>query len=208
MATYEIDGVVPVVHPTAYVHPSADLIGDVIIGAECYIGPSASLRGDFGRITVAAGSNVQDSCVVHAFPGADAILEEESHVGHGAILHGCRLGRNVLIGMNAVVMDGAVIGARSLVGASSFVRAGTLVPPTSLVVGNPATVVRALDEETLAWKEQGAQVYRDLARRSRASLRPVEPLPAVTPVRDALRVSTGPEVSRPLHERRQERGRP
>jgi phenylacetic acid degradation protein len=199
---YEIDGLVPVVDPSAYVHPSADLIGDVIIGADCYIGPSASLRGDFGRIVVAAGSNVQDSCVVHAFPGADAVLEEASHVGHGAILHGCHLEPNVLVGMNAVVMDGARIGGRSLVGACAFVRAGTQVPPASLVVGNPATVVRELDEETMAWKEHGAGVYRDLTRRSRQTMRPVEPLPDLDAVREGRRVSTGAEVSRPLHEQR------
>lgn len=206
MPCYEIDGVVPVVHPTAYVHPSADLIGDVLVGAECYIGPSASLRGDFGRIVVAEGSNVQDSCVVHAFPGADAVLEAGSHVGHGAILHGCHLEPHVLVGMNAVVMDGARIGARSLIGAAAFVRAGTVVPPASLVLGNPARVVRELDEETMAWKENGAQVYRDLARRSRATMRPVAPLPEADPARDAQRVSTGREVSRPLHERRRDGG--
>ena len=201
MTCYEIDGVVPVVDPTAYVHPSADLIGDVIIGAGCYIGPSASLRGDFGRISVAAGSNVQDCCVIHAFPGTDAVLEEEAHVGHGAVLHGCRIGRNVLVGMNAVIMDGVDIGDRSLVGASAFVRAGTVVPPASLVVGNPARV-RELDEETLAWKENGARVYQDLARRSLASMREVAPLPVLHDPRAAQRVSTGRDVSRPLHEHR------
>jgi carbonic anhydrase/acetyltransferase-like protein (isoleucine patch superfamily) len=122
---YEIDGVAPVADPSAFVHPLASVIGDVIIGPDCYIGPGASLRGDFGRILVGAGSNVQDARVVHAFPGADAVLEEESHVGHGAILHGCRVGAQTLVGMNSVVMDGAELGTRSLVGACSCVRAGT-----------------------------------------------------------------------------------
>ena len=204
MPFYEIDGVTPVCHPTAYVHPSADVIGDVIIGPGCYIGPSASLRGDFGRIVVDAGSNVQDSCTVHAFPGADAVLEERSHVGHGAVLHGCHLEPGVLVGMNAVVLDGARLGAGSLVGAASMVRAGMVVPPRSLVVGNPARVVRELDEETLAWKAHGAGVYRDLTRRCLSSLRPVRPLDEAEPERG--RVSTDASVSRPLHEMRERRG--
>lgn len=204
MSCYEIDGVLPVVDPTSFVHPSATLIGDVIVGPDCYIGPSASLRGDFGRIVVGRGSNVQDSCVVHAFPGADAVLEEESHVGHGAILHGCRIGRSVLIGMNAVVMDGADIGEASLVGACAFVRAGTVVAQASLVVGNPARVVGPLDEDTLAWKARGVGVYQELTRRSLAGLRRAEPLQTVSAARAALRVSTGTDVSRPLHEQRRE----
>lgn len=203
MTCYEIDGVVPVVDPSAYVHPSATLIGDVIVGPGCYVGPSASLRGDFGRILVGPGSNVQDSCVVHAFPGADAVLVEEGHVGHGAILHGCRIGRQVLVGMNAVVMDGAEIGDGSLIGACSFVRARTVVPPWSLVVGNPAKVVRELDEETRSWKANGVRVYQQLASRTRATLREVEPLERPEP--DRPRVSTDSSVSRPLHELRAER---
>lgn len=194
MTCYEIDGVVPVVHPSAFVHPMASLIGDVIIGEGCYLGPSASLRGDFGRITVGEGSNVQDNCVVHAFPGADATLEPGSHIGHGAILHGCHIGSEVLVGMNAVVMDGVVVGARSLIGAASFVRAGTDIPPESLVVGNPARVVRRLDEQALAWKANGVGVYQELARRSSATLRKVEPLTDVEENRP--RVSTGPDVDR------------
>lgn len=199
MPFYEIDGVRPVCDPSTFVHPTASVIGDVLIGPDCYIGPAASLRGDFGRIVIGAGSNVQDCCVVHAFPGADAVLEESSHIGHGAVLHGCRIGNNVLVGMNAVVMDGAEIGADSLVGAASFVRAGNVVPEKSLVVGNPA-VVRPLDPETLAWKNNGPGVYRDLTRRCLDGFREVEPLTAAEP--DRPRVSTGPEVSRPLHETR------
>ena len=200
MTFYEIDGVVPVCDPSSFVHPSATIIGDVIIGPDCYIGPSASLRGDFGRILVGAGSNVQDSCVVHAFPRADAVLGEESHVGHGAILHGCTLGRNVLVGMNSVVMDGAHIGARSLIGANSFVPAGLQAPDESLVVGNPARVVKQLDEQALAWKANGAKVYQELGRRSIATMRPVEPFEEVEP--DRPRVSTGSDVATPLHELR------
>jgi len=201
---YEIDGVVPAADPSAYIHPLASVIGDVIIGPGCYVGPGASLRGDFGRIIIGAGSNVQDSCVLHAFPGADTVLAENSHVGHGAILHGCQLGPHVLVGMNAVIMDGAVIGEDSLVGACSFIRAGTTVPPKSLVVGNPAKILRELDTETVQWKRNGVHVYQELARRSRSGLRAVEPLPAPEP--DRPRVSTDSSVSRPLHEMRAEWG--
>jgi phenylacetic acid degradation protein len=184
---YEIDGVVPAADPSAYVHPLASVIGDVIIGPGCYVGPGASLRGDFGRIIIGAGSNVQDCCVLH-----------------GAILHGCQVGRHVLGGMNAVIMDGAVIGEDSLVGACSFVRAGTTVAPRSLVVGNPAKILRELDPETVQWKRNGVHVYQELARRSRSGLRAVEPLPAPEP--DRPRVSTDSSVSRPLHEMRAEWG--
>lgn len=197
VATYEIDGVVPVISPTAFVHPQASLIGDVIVEEGCYIGPFASLRGDFGRITIGAGSNVQDSCVVHSFPGADATLHPESHIGHGAVLHGCTVHSLAMVGMNAVVMDGAVVGEHALIAANSFVPAEFAVPARSMVAGNPAKVIRELDETTLAWKARGVRVYQDLARRSLASLKPCEPLTSVEA--DRPRVSTTSEVSQPLH---------
>ncbi len=200
MTCYEIDGVVPVVDPTAFVHESASLIGDVIIGPGCYIGPFASLRGDFGRIVVGEGSNVQDSCVIHAFPGADAVLEPGSHVGHGAVLHGCTIRSFALIGIGAIVLDGAEVGENALVGAGALVKAGAVIPAGTLAIGSPARVVRELDDDTLEWKRNGVRIYQELAQRSRAGLRPVAPLPAIEA--DRKRVSTGPDVSRPLHERR------
>jgi phenylacetic acid degradation protein len=200
MPVYEIDGVVPVVDPQAFVHPDAVLIGDVIIGAGCYVGPLASLRGDFGRITVGAGSNVQDTCVLHCFPGADCLLEPESHIGHGAVLHGCTVRSGAMVGMHAVVMDGAVVGQRALVGANSFVPAGLDIPDEALAAGNPAKVIRQLDAQMLAWKANGLRVYQDLARRSLATLRPATALAA--PEADRPRVSTGRDVSVPLHEYR------
>jgi phenylacetic acid degradation protein len=178
LTVYSIDGVTPVVDPTAYVHPSAVLIGDVIIGADCYIGPAASLRGDFGRLDVRAGANVQDTCVLHAFPGHDTIIEEGGHIGHGAVLHGCRIKRHALVGMNAVVNDNAVIGEFSIVAAMAFVKAGMIVPPRMLVAGIPAKVVRELTETELAWKIEGTAGYVDLNRRSRATMRATAPLPA------------------------------
>ena len=199
MPSYEIDGVIPVVHPTAFVHPTAVLIGDVHIGADCYVGPHASLRGDFGRIVMRDGSNLQDSCTFHTFPGTEAVLEEDGHVGHGAVLHGCRIGRGVLVGMCAVVMDGAVVGERAFVAAQAFVRAGFEGPPRTLARGNPATIVRELTDAELAWKANGTGIYQELARRSRASLREVAPLPEAGPGRPRLPVDP---TSVPLDEYR------
>jgi phenylacetic acid degradation protein len=198
---YAIEGVRPVVHPGAFVHPDAVLIGDVHVGDGAYVAPLASLRGDFGRIVVGAGANVQDSCVLHCFPGAACELADEAHIGHGAILHGCTVGSFAMVGMNAVVMDGAVIGDEALVGAGAFVPAGLEVPPRHLVAGNPAKVVRELDETALAWKANGVRVYQELAQRSRGSLLVCEPLPEAEPDRPSL--STGTEVSVPLHVARQ-----
>ncbi|MEU8136893.1 DapH/DapD/GlmU-related protein [Streptodolium elevatio] len=194
---YEIDSVVPVIDPTAFVHPDAVLVGDVIIGPRAYIGPLASLRGDFGRITVGPGANVQDGCVVHCFPGTDTTIEEDGHVGHGAILHGCHVGRGVLVGMNAVVMDGVRLGDYAFVAANTFVKAGTVVPEKHLVAGTPGVVTRELSETELAWKANGTRVYQDLAVRSLASLRPAEARTEVEP--DRRRVSTDPSVAVPLH---------
>ncbi|WP_432993647.1 hypothetical protein [Dactylosporangium sp. CA-233914] len=200
MPSYSIEGVIPVVHPEAYVHPTAVLIGDVHVGAGCYVGPLASLRGDFGRIVMLDGSNLQDSCVFHTFPGTEAVLGRAGHVGHGAVLHGCRVGDGVLVGMNAVVMDGADIGEEAFVGAHAFVKAGFVVPPRTLASGSPARVVRDLTAQELAWKANGTRVYQELAARSRASLREVEPLPAPEPDRPTL--STDASTSVPLGEAR------
>jgi phenylacetic acid degradation protein len=186
MPCYSIEGVVPVVAPDAYVHPTAVLIGDVIVGPGCYIGPCASLRGDFGRIVLEAGVNVQDTCVMHSFPGADCIVEENGHIGHGAVLHGCVIGRDAMVGMNAVVMDRAVIGAEAMVAACAFVPAGTQVPPRSLVAGTPAKVRRELSDEDVARKLVGTRIYQDLARRCRASMTEIQPLAA--PEADRQRV--------------------
>ena len=171
---YEIDGVRPVVHPSAYVHPSAVLIGDVIVGARCYIGPLASLRGDFGRLVLEEGANLQDTCVMHGFPGEDTVVEVDGHIGHGAVLHGCRVSRNAMVGMNAVVMDKAVVGAESIVAAASFVKAGMVIPPRSMVMGTPAKVMRALTDEDVAWKSVGTRQYHELALRSMRTMREVE----------------------------------
>lgn len=186
MNTYEFEGIIPVVDETAYVHPTAVLIGDVIVGPRCYVGANAVLRGDFGRLILHAGSNLQDTCVMHGFPNCDTIIEIDGHVGHGAVLHGCRIGRNAMIGMNAVIMDNAVIGADSIVAALAFVKADMQVPPRSLVAGVPGKVLRELTQQEIDWKTTGTAVYQDLAARSLATLRPVAHLRAAEPNRRRL----------------------
>ena len=186
LTVYSIDGVTPVVDPAAFVHPSAVLIGDVIVGAGCYIGPAACLRGDFGHIEIRAGANIQDTCVLHGFPGVGTIVEEDGHIGHGVVLHGCTIRRNALVGMNAVINDGAVIGESAVVAAMAFVKAGMAVPPRTLVAGIPARVLRELTEEELNWKVEGTESYQELTRRSFASMRPTAPLAAPEPGRKPL----------------------
>ena len=175
---WAINGVVPVIHPSAFVHPSAVLIGDVIVGAGCYVGPAASLRGDFGRLELRAGSNVQDGCIMHGFPGTDTIVEEDGHIGHGAILHGCVVKRNALVGMNAVVNDSAVIGESAIVAAMAFVKAGMVVPPRMLAAGVPARIVRPLTEQEMEWKIEGTLSYQELTLRSLATMVETEALVA------------------------------
>jgi phenylacetic acid degradation protein len=192
---YSIDGLIPVVDRSAFVHPQAVLIGDVMVGAGCYVGPGASLRGDFGRIIMSAGSNVQDCCVLHSFPSKDTLLEVEAHIGHGAVLHGCTIRRGALIGIGAILMDDVVVGEEAFVGAASFVRAGFVVPARTLVTGVPARIVRDLKPEELAWKTAGTREYQALTVRCLATLRECQPLPA--PEADRPRLGGSPAV--PLH---------
>ncbi len=164
---FAIEDLVPVIDATAYVHPTAVLIGDVIVGPRCYVGPAASLRGDFGRITLRDGANVQDTCVIHGFPDTDTVIEIDGHIGHGAVIHGAHIGRNVMVGMNAVVMDRSEIGESAIIGAMAFVREGTIVPPRSLALGIPARVVRELTDQEIAWKRSGSAAWRASGRSNR-----------------------------------------
>ena len=189
MPIYSIEGLVPVVDPGAFVHETAVLIGDVIISDGCYVGPNAVLRGDFGRIVMEEGSNLQDTCVAHTFPGKDCIVEIDGHIGHGVVLHGCRIGRNALVGMNAVVMDDAVIGAESIVGAMAFVPSGFTCPERSMVVGSPARVIRNIREEEVQWKSLGTKEYQQLGGRCRLSLERVDPLTEPEPDRPRINIS-------------------
>ena len=186
---YAFDGFIPVVHATAFVHPQAAVTGNVVIGRDVYIGPGCAIRGDWGGIVVEDGCNVQENCTVHMFPGVTVVLEQGAHIGHGAIVHGARIGANALVGMNAVIMDNAVIGAGSVVGALAFVPAGMQVPERSVVVGNPARIVKPVSDEMLAWKSEGTALYQQLPAAMRASWREVEPLreiPADRPVQATM----------------------
>ena len=173
---YEFGGFIPVIHESAWIHPQASVTGNVIIGQDVYVGPGAALRGDWGGIEIADGCNVQENCTIHAFPGVTVVLEEGAHIGHGAVIHGARIGRNALIGVNAVVMDHAVVGAGCIIGALTFVPNEMVIPDRKVAVGSPARVVRDVSDEMLAWKTDGTRLYQSLPAMMRESWKPVEPL--------------------------------
>jgi phenylacetic acid degradation protein len=186
---YAFKGFKPVVHPSAFVHPQAAITGNVIIGRDVYVGPGAAIRGDWGGIVIEDGCNVQENCTIHMFPGITVFLREGAHIGHGAIVHGAHIGRNVLIGMNAVVMDEAVIGDECIIGALSFIKAGEQIPPRSLVAGNPGRIIKTVSDDMLRWKTQGTQLYQTLPASCYESLEPCEPLrevPADRPAQEVL----------------------
>ena len=185
---YSIDGIVPVVDPSAFVHPSAVLIGDVIVGARVYIGPAACLRGDFGRIVVEEGANIQDTCMLHGFPGKDTVVGPEVTVGHGAVLHGCVVRRGALIGMNCVVNDNAEVGEEAVVAALAFVKAEARVEPRTLVAGIPARALRTLSAQELRWKKDNMQLYQQLAERSATTMKLVEALTEVEENRKSISI--------------------
>ena len=161
---YEFNGYKPVIHSSAYVHKEATIIGNVIIGKDVYIGPGASLRGDWGRITIEDGCNVQDNCTIHIFPGKDVLLKQNSHIGHGAIIHGANIGRNSLVGMNAVVMDDAKVGDECIIGALCFVKGEMQIPNRKIVVGNPAQIKGDVTNKMLEWKSKGTELYQTLSK--------------------------------------------
>lgn len=176
MAIYEFDGYRPVVHESAFVHPLAAVTGNVVIGRDVYVGPSAAIRADWGEIIIEDGCNVQESCVIHVFPGATVTLHASAHIGHGAIIHGATIGRNTLVGMNAVVMDSARVGAECVIGALTFVPAGMEIPDRKVVVGNPGRVVKDVTDEMLRWKSEGTRLYQRLPAEMNEAWRECEPL--------------------------------
>lgn len=173
---FAFKGFTPVVHPSSFVHPNSTVTGNVIIGKDVYIGPGAALRGDWGRIEIGDGCNVQENCTIHMFPGKTVVLEPSAHIGHGAIIHGGRIGRNCLIGMNSVVMDDVVIEAECILGALTFIAAGKTIPKRSLVVGNPGKIVKQVSDEMIAWKTKGTRLYQQLPADCFDSLRATAPL--------------------------------
>ena len=173
---YKFNGYQPVVHPDSYVHPQAAVTGNVIIGKDVYIGPGAALRGDWGEIIIEDGCNVQENCTIHMFPGVTVLLKQGAHIGHGAIVHGATIGKNVLVGMNAVIMDNVIIGDNSIIGALCFVAEGMQIPERSLVVGNPAKIIKQVSDEMIAWKTKGTALYQALPAELYATLEACEPL--------------------------------
>jgi phenylacetic acid degradation protein len=176
---YEFKGFRPVIHESSFIHPQAAVTGNVIIGRNVYVGPGAAIRGDWGAIIIEDGCNIQENCTIHQFPAATVLLKMGAHIGHGAIIHGATIGKNVLIGMNSVIMDNAEIGDESIIGALCFVKAEMVIPNRSLVVGNPARIVRTVSDEMLAWKSKGTQLYQMLPKDCYDSLKPCEPLRSV-----------------------------
>jgi phenylacetic acid degradation protein/carnitine operon protein CaiE len=173
---YAFNGIRPVIHPSSFVHPQATVTGQVVIGKDVYIGPGAAIRGDWGKIVIEDGCNVQENCTIHMFPGVTVTLHQAAHVGHGAIIHGATIGRNCLIGMNAVIMDDVVLGEECIVGALCFIKQGEQIPARSLVVGNPSKIIRQVSDEMIAWKTEGTRLYQALPQNCFDTLQPCEPL--------------------------------
>ncbi|CAN5404926.1 phenylacetic acid degradation protein PaaY [soil metagenome] len=173
---FEVNGYRPVVHESSFIHPNATVTGNVIIGRDVYVGPGAAIRGDWGEIIIEDGCNVQENCTIHMFPGVTVRLMEGAHIGHGAIIHGSTIGKNVLIGMNAVIMDNVIIGDGCIIGALTFVPDGMIIPERKIVVGNPAKIVKDVSEEMMEWKTKGTQLYRQLPKELFETLKPCEPL--------------------------------
>ena len=173
---YSFKGYIPVIHESSFIHPLAAVTGNVIIGKDCYIGPGAAIRGDWGQIILEDGVNVQENCTVHMFPGKSITLKESAHIGHGAIIHGANIGKNVLVGMNSIIMDDATIGDESIIGAMSFIKAETKIPKRSLVVGNPAKIVKEVSDEMIEWKTKGTKLYQQLPNDCHETLKEVKAL--------------------------------
>ncbi len=184
---YEFKGFRPVIHPSSFIHPQAAVTGNVIIGKDVYVGPGAAIRGDWGSIIIKDGCNVQENCTIHMFPGITVLLKEGAHIGHGAIIHGATIGRNCLVGMNTVIMDNVVLGDECIVGALTFIKADELFERRSLIVGNPAKVIKQVSDEMIQWKTEGTALYRALPAQMHKSWEACEPLVEV-------------EANRPLQE--------
>ena len=173
---YEFDGYKPVIHNTAFIHPQACITGNVVIGRNVYIGPGAAVRGDWGRIIIEDGCNVQENCTIHMFPGVTVVLKEGAHIGHGAVVHGASIGKNCLVGMNAVIMDNVVLGDECIVGALSFIKAEEVFEKRSLIVGNPAKKLKEVSDEMMNWKTKGTELYQQLPADMLATWKECEPL--------------------------------
>ncbi|MBL0105153.1 MAG: transferase hexapeptide repeat family protein [Bacteroidetes bacterium] len=173
---FEFNGYRPVVHESSFVHPNATVTGNVIIGKNVYIGPGAAIRGDWGEIIISDGCNVQENCTIHMFPGTTVLLKEDAHIGHGAIIHGGTIGKNVLVGMNAVIMDNVIVGDNCIIGALTFVPDGMEIPEKKIVVGNPAKIIKDVSDQMIEWKSMGTQLYKELPGEMHRTFKACEPL--------------------------------
>ncbi|HSN10071.1 MAG TPA: transferase hexapeptide repeat family protein [Hanamia sp.] len=173
---YQFKQHVPVIHESSFIHPQAAVTGNVIIGKNVYIGPGAAIRGDFGKIIIEDGCNVQENCTIHMFPGVTVLLKENAHIGHGAIIHGATIGKNCMIGMNAVIMDNVILENECIVGALSFVKADQHIAARSLLVGNPAKIIREISDEMIDWKTKGTKIYQQLTVDMKKEWKACEPL--------------------------------
>ncbi len=177
---YKFKGFIPVVHPSSFVHPQAIVTGNVIIGKNVYIGPGAAIRGDWGGIIIGDGCNIQENCTIHMFPGVTVTLEQDAHIGHGAIIHGAHIGQNVLIGMNSVIMDEVIIEDECIIGALTFIKSGVTIPRRSLVAGNPGKIIKQVSDEMIKWKSMGTRLYQTLPGECKQSLQETQPLTEVS----------------------------
>lgn len=186
---YSFKGFIPVVDPSSFIHPQAAVTGNVIIGKNVYVGPNAAIRGDWGGIIIEDGCNVQENCTIHMFPGVTVLLKENAHIGHGAVIHGATIGKNCLVGMNSVIMDKVHLGDECIVGALSFIKADEKIPPRSLLVGNPAKIIKEVSDDMLQWKMAGTRLYQALPAEMQTDWQPCEPLhalPANRPAQETL----------------------
>jgi phenylacetic acid degradation protein len=183
---YSFNSYIPVIHPSSYIHPQACITGNVIIGKDCYIGPSAALRGDWGQIILEDGCNVQENCTIHMFPGVTVLLKAGAHIGHGAIIHGATIGKNCMVGMNAVIMDNVVLGDECIVGALSFIKADSFFEKRSLIVGNPAKKIKEVSDDMINWKTKGTELYQQLPAQMQELCKECEPLTSIEPNRPTM----------------------
>ena len=176
---YEFSGYKPVIHDSSFIHPLAAVSGNVIIGRDCYIGPGAAIRGDWGQIIIEDGCNVQENCTIHMFPGVTVVLQEGAHIGHGAVIHGATIGKNCLIGMNTVIMDNVELGDECIVGALSFIKTGEIFKSRSLITGNPAKKIKEVTDKMINWKTKGTILYRQLSKTMFETWKECEPLRSI-----------------------------
>jgi carbonic anhydrase/acetyltransferase-like protein (isoleucine patch superfamily) len=176
---YQFQGYKPVIHESSFIHPQSAVTGNVIIGKDCYIGPGAAIRGDWGQIIIGDGCNVQENCTIHMFPGVTVVLNTGAHIGHGAVIHGATIGKNCLVGMNAVIMDNVTLGDECIVGALSLIKADEIFESRSLIVGNPAKKIKEITDEMMKWKTAGTALYRQLPKEMLGSWAACEPLRAI-----------------------------